>query len=96
MILFAAIVLCGFNEKRKGMKIIKNKSKENKLLMGEIHHRLKNNLQIILNLLSAQTDSHQDNFELKEALMESQKIKFVLYLLSTKTYTKEISLQKPQ
>jgi two-component sensor histidine kinase len=40
--------------------------------MREIHHRVKNNLQIILSLLSGQIDKLEPDQELKSVLVESQ------------------------
>jgi len=60
-----------FRLKKRAFRIIKIKNEENKLLIREVHHRVKNNLQIILSLLSAQKDSHIDNGLLRSVLTES-------------------------
>jgi len=72
LVILLTVLYNRFRLKKKALHIIKIKNKENELLMGEIHHRVKNNLQIILSLLSAQKDSHIDNEALKTALTESQ------------------------
>jgi len=54
------------------IKTINEKNEENKLLMREIHHRVKNNLQIISSLLGAQVTKHVDNNTITTILQESQ------------------------
>jgi len=58
--------------KQKSFTIIKEKSEENTLLMQEIHHRVKNNLQIISSLLGAKITTHATDETIKAALQESQ------------------------
>jgi len=57
--------------KQRALKTIQHKNEENKLLMREIHHRVKNNLQIISSLLGVQI-GNSDNGKLKLILQESQ------------------------
>jgi PAS domain S-box-containing protein len=45
--------------------------KEKDILLGEIHHRVKNNLQVVNSLLDLQIDRIQDNF-VQDILRESQ------------------------
>jgi two-component sensor histidine kinase len=72
LVLFLVVVVRGFRTKQKALKIIGEKNEENKLLMREVHHRVKNNLQIILSLMNAQVEGHRDNKELGEVLKECQ------------------------
>jgi two-component sensor histidine kinase/predicted negative regulator of RcsB-dependent stress response len=51
--------------------LIEQKNKENELLLGEIHHRVKNNLQIISSLLSLQERSI-DDVATKSAIAEGK------------------------
>ncbi|WP_396638536.1 histidine kinase dimerization/phosphoacceptor domain -containing protein [Maribacter sp. R77961] len=58
--------------KQRAIKAIREKNEENKLLMRDIHHRVKNNLQIISSLLGAKIDSNAADENIKNILQESQ------------------------
>lgn len=72
VMLLLGVVSNRYRLKQRALKIIEEKNEENKLLMREIHHRVKNNLQIISSLLGTQIDKNIDNAELKTILQESQ------------------------
>lgn len=57
---------------RTQKEIIETQSVEKDTLLREIHHRVKNNLQIVSGLLNLQANA-MDNAKAKEALMVSQK-----------------------
>ena len=71
ILLLLFIIINRYRLKQKALKIIQQKNQENKLLMREIHHRVKNNLQIISSLLGVQI-SNSENEKLKLILKESQ------------------------
>ena len=75
-LLIGVIVLVVFfnryRVKQKAVVLIEQKNEESILLMQEIHHRVKNNLQIISSLLGAKIDSNAANENIKDILQESQ------------------------
>lgn len=72
ILLLLGVLYNRYRLKQKALKIINEKNEENKLLMREIHHRVKNNLQIITSLLGFQIEKHGDKGALKNILQESQ------------------------
>ncbi|WP_299184328.1 histidine kinase dimerization/phosphoacceptor domain -containing protein [uncultured Aquimarina sp.] len=62
-------------------EIIEEKNNENELLIKEIHHRVKNNLQIISSLLNVHKHANIDNDKVTEVITESQnKIKSMVLI----------------
>lgn len=68
---FSAFIANRLKLSNKQKIIIEQKNKENELLLGEIHHRVKNNLQVISSLLSLQERSI-DDVATKSAIAEGK------------------------
>ena len=60
-----------FNKNKKTTRIIKAKNAENVLLLKEIHHRVKNNLELVKSLISLQSADLEDSAT-KDAMIASQ------------------------
>ena len=60
---------------RQQKLIIEEKNEENKMLLGEIHHRVKNNLQVISSLLSLQEKNMTDEVAKKAILEGKERVK---------------------
>ena len=58
-------------ERKRSQQRLERALEEKTVLLNELHHRVKNNLQMISSLLSLQAD-HSDDANLREALRESQ------------------------
>lgn len=72
LLLSLVFVLRLLKQKKESNILLEEKHKENTLLVKEIHHRVKNNLQIIQSLIGAQINSNPQDKGLQEVLKESQ------------------------
>ncbi|ORC34917.1 hypothetical protein B4O97_11305 [Marispirochaeta aestuarii] len=53
-------ILRNINERNRNQRYLEESLRKNELLLREVHHRVKNNLQIIISLLRLQTDRVRD------------------------------------
>jgi len=60
-----------FNKNKHKTRLIKAKNSENELLLKEIHHRVKNNLELVKSLISLQSAELEDSAT-KDAMIASQ------------------------
>ncbi|MFT6807937.1 MAG: two-component sensor histidine kinase [Saprospiraceae bacterium] len=77
-----------YQAKLKLTSVLKEKNEEKDFLMKEIHHRVKNNLQILSSLLSLQSDGEDDTMVL-DALQDSRNRVESMGLIHQKLYTRD-------
>lgn len=85
LFVFLVSLLYFFNKNKQKTSIIRAKNDENELLLKEIHHRVKNNLQTISSLLSLQSESIKDK-SAWDAVQESKNRVNSMALLHQKLY----------
>jgi two-component sensor histidine kinase len=94
--LSGAIILWQFNRQVKKNRIIKKQAEEMEVLNREIHHRVKNNLQVISSLLDIQSQTMKDE-EAAEVIKESrqrvQSMAFIHQNLYQSNSVQEIELK---
>ena len=77
-----------FRSKQKSNQALEEKNKEINMLFGEVHHRVKNNLQILSSLLHLQSRYITDDAALS-AVKEGQNRVEAMGLIHQKLYTKD-------
>lgn len=86
--LLLASLLYVFRKNRSFTQSLKNKNKENELLLKEIHHRVKNNLETVSSLLTLQGAQIEDE-KAQNAIQASQNRVLAMGILHQKLYQKE-------
>lgn len=79
------VSLLDITERKKSDKALKNSLKEKELLLREVHHRVKNNLQIMSSLLNLQSNNIK-NESIFEVFMDSQSRIKSMALIHEKLY----------
>ena len=97
-ILLAFIIMCtlidqnikfqsySFSELKKTNEILERRNQENVTLLKEIHHRVKNNLQIVVSLLRLQREKQHTNSD-RDALGDAIKRVMSISLIHNKLYS---------
>ncbi len=78
-----------YQETKESREVILTQLKEKEILIKEIHHRVKNNLQIISSLLNLQAS--QDSVDSRDLLKESQNRVRTMALIHEKLYQSDLS-----
>lgn len=81
----SVVSLLDITDRKKSEQAIKNSLKEKELLLQEIHHRVKNNMQIISSLLNLQSSFIEDE-EIENILKDSQSRVKSMALVHEKLY----------
>jgi two-component sensor histidine kinase len=71
LLLFLLFLLYFFYRNKKATRIIRAKNAEKELLLKEIHHRVKNNLEMVKSLIALQASQIEDSTT-KDAMIASQ------------------------
>ena len=82
------VVYRSYQSRNKTNKLLAAKNAENELLLREIHHRVKNNLEVVSSLLALQS-AQIDDPNTKEAMLEGQNRVLSIGIVHQKLYQGE-------
>jgi two-component system, sensor histidine kinase PdtaS len=85
---FLVFVYRSFRNRSKSNKLLAAKNAENELLLKEIHHRVKNNLEVVSSLLALQS-AQIDDPNTREAMQEGQNRVHSIGIVHQKLYQGE-------
>lgn len=85
LFLFLILLFISFRNNRKKNRLLKKQNKEKEFLLKEIHHRVKNNLEVVSSLLALQTAQNKDP-NVVEAMQESQNRVFSMGIIHQRLY----------
>lgn len=71
LVILLAGLFNSFKQNQKATSVIRAKNSENELLLKEIHHRVKNNLELVKSLISLQSAQPEDSAT-KDAMIDRQ------------------------
>ena len=71
LLIFSALLIKGLQNNRKKNRLLQQQNKEKEFLLKEIHHRVKNNLEVVAGLLALQS-AQIDDPVIVEAMQASQ------------------------
>ncbi|HEA29986.1 MAG TPA: tetratricopeptide repeat protein [Leeuwenhoekiella sp.] len=71
LLLFLILLFVGFTNNRKKNKLLQKQNREKEFLLKEIHHRVKNNLEVVSSLLALQS-AHIKDPKIIDAMVEGQ------------------------
>jgi two-component sensor histidine kinase len=87
-IIAASTIARNITEKKRADDAIRRSLREKEIMLKEIHHRVKNNLQIISSLLSLQSGRYRDH-EILRAFEESQRRVRTMAMVHEQLYRSE-------
>ncbi|SHG20427.1 Two-component sensor histidine kinase, contains HisKA and HATPase domains [Salegentibacter echinorum] len=88
LLLFLGVLYTSFSSNKKKNKLLYKQNQEKVFLLKEIHHRVKNNLEIISSLLALHSSRLQDPLAI-EAMQESQNRVHSMGMIHQRLYKEE-------
>lgn len=85
LLLFLLVLFISFTNNRKKNKLLKKQNKEKEFLLQEIHHRVKNNLEVVSGLLALQTAQIKDP-NIVSVMKESQNRVYSMSIIHQRLY----------
>lgn len=85
LLLFLIVLFFSFRNNRKKNKLLRKQNKEKEFLLQEIHHRVKNNLEVVSSLLALQTAQIKDP-NVVSAMKESQNMVYSMSIIHQRLY----------